>query len=171
MYDYVVYISRNMIEVLNLRTGEFAIGSADFTTQRLLIWNFSSAERLLIVVIGILLLGALLLYFVRRYPPAKPNDNYNIKVTKGGLVFFAIYISMVIIVLILLSSVPHPAIRRLLAHGNGVDLILWLLLVVMLPILIFMRKRGIKLFTDQEKKVEDKEHSDKARRGDPIKPQ
>ena len=47
MYDYVVYISRNMIEVLNLRTGEVAIGSADFTTQKLLIGNFPSAEKLL----------------------------------------------------------------------------------------------------------------------------
>ncbi len=47
MYDCVVYISRNMIEVLNLKTGEVATGSADFTTQRLLIGNLPSAMKLL----------------------------------------------------------------------------------------------------------------------------
>lgn len=47
MFNYIVYIHRNTMDVVNLTTGDRASGSAPFTSERLLIGVFPVAEGLL----------------------------------------------------------------------------------------------------------------------------
>jgi hypothetical protein len=47
MADYIVYISRNQMEVVNLDTGATANGAGEFTSERILIGNYPPAEKLL----------------------------------------------------------------------------------------------------------------------------
>jgi hypothetical protein len=47
MSDLIVYISRDRMEVVNLNTGASANGTAEFTSQRVLIGNYPIAENLL----------------------------------------------------------------------------------------------------------------------------
>ena len=47
MADLVVYVSKNHIEILNLKEGTVAAGVGAFTTTRLLVGEFKIAEDLL----------------------------------------------------------------------------------------------------------------------------
>lgn len=47
MSDLVAYVRKNHIEVMNLKDGATAAGSAAFTTTRLLVGEFKAAEELL----------------------------------------------------------------------------------------------------------------------------
>lgn len=47
MSDLVAYIQKNTMEVMNLKDGAAATGTAAFTTTRLLVGEFKTAEELL----------------------------------------------------------------------------------------------------------------------------
>ncbi len=61
MSDCVAFISKNKIEVLNLKTNEIVSGTGDFTSSRLLLGDFIVAEDLLKQLIKKAFSGALLL--------------------------------------------------------------------------------------------------------------
>ncbi len=46
-YTHCVYISKNNIQVLNIKTGNISTGTANFSTERLLVGDINIAEKLL----------------------------------------------------------------------------------------------------------------------------